>query len=332
MKSDKLFDAIGEARGEYVQDAEVVQTAKPNGWVKWAAVAACVLIAVLIAVPTLKDKAPEVEPEPAEPTPVEEPVDEPADEPVDTPASDDGENADVNNILIGGSDEQVKDGTGSMPVTTINTPRYFTRYEDFSTFIEEPVFEAFASSEEGSQHNIVFRIGDESDAKYSSAPKDGLATTFMLVDPVNMGSAYEFFHLEDYGLVDYIVVNELDEYQQTAWSTDSSSVTVRHDYQEGTGFFENAEGYGAVNSYEVNGVEIQTFDREELNVIILTELVAKNPDNPSYEGLLEMAQQELAKEHLHYARVDIDGVWYELNGYNEANVTTVAEALARVAG
>ena len=339
MKSKVLLTSLNEVNDEYVEDADVaVASVKRFGWIKWAAVAACLLIAVLIAVPALKGKAPEVEPEPSEPTPIEEPVDEPAespvDEPVDEPASDDGKEPDTNIVPMGGGvDEPTGDRTYPGPVATMTFPHYFTSYEDFSTFVEDPVYEAFLNSDEGQKHDVVFSIGNYgSNAFFTTRSMDDLYSTSMILDPIEVGSTYEIYSLDLYENSDYLIAEDLDEYQQTTWSADSSSVTISHDYQELTVEFENAEKYGVLTTYEVNGVEIQTFDGAEFNVKTLEEAVVQNPDNPSYNALLERAQEGLAEEHLHYARVDINGVWYEVSGYNEANVTTIAEALARIAG
>ena len=54
MKSDILFDAIGELPDEYVQDARPATVVKRKvPWGVWAAAAACLVAAVLIAAPLL---------------------------------------------------------------------------------------------------------------------------------------------------------------------------------------------------------------------------------------------------------------------------------------
>lgn len=45
MKNEKLLDAIGEVRDEYIQDAEVMPAKRP-GWVRWGAIAACCCLLV----------------------------------------------------------------------------------------------------------------------------------------------------------------------------------------------------------------------------------------------------------------------------------------------
>ena len=47
MRSDKLQDAIGEVRNEYIEDAELEISVKRRAWIPWAVVAACVCLAVV---------------------------------------------------------------------------------------------------------------------------------------------------------------------------------------------------------------------------------------------------------------------------------------------
>ena len=44
MRSDKLNDAIGEIRDDFIIDSEV--SGKNRAWVKWAAMAACLCLVV----------------------------------------------------------------------------------------------------------------------------------------------------------------------------------------------------------------------------------------------------------------------------------------------
>ena len=58
MTAEALLEVMGDIRVEYVWEAEKVSApaktaTRKRGWVKWAAVAACVVVAVLIAVPRL---------------------------------------------------------------------------------------------------------------------------------------------------------------------------------------------------------------------------------------------------------------------------------------
>ena len=78
MKSDLLFDAIGELPDEYVQDARPAAVLKrKTPWGVWVAAAACLVIAVLIAVPVIGGmRADEAAPRDTEP------INELADEPV----------------------------------------------------------------------------------------------------------------------------------------------------------------------------------------------------------------------------------------------------------
>ena len=55
MTAERLLGAVGDIRDEYVQEAGITSTSvKKYGWVKWVAVAACVVVAVLIATPLVR--------------------------------------------------------------------------------------------------------------------------------------------------------------------------------------------------------------------------------------------------------------------------------------
>lgn len=50
MKTEKLQDAIGEVRDEFIYDADIMITRKKKDWTKWGAVAACLCLLVVGAV------------------------------------------------------------------------------------------------------------------------------------------------------------------------------------------------------------------------------------------------------------------------------------------
>ena len=55
MKSERILDAVGGINEEAVRDAKAYKKAKPKGWVKWSAMAACLclVIATVAVVPNL---------------------------------------------------------------------------------------------------------------------------------------------------------------------------------------------------------------------------------------------------------------------------------------
>ena len=154
MKADMLLDPFGDIDDEFLEDDEAKAPAKRYGWIKWAAVAACVLIAVLIAVPALWDKAPEVEPEPVESTPIEEPINEPVDEPQNSSSSIYGASG------VYGTDAYTIDDDG-----TIVYSRSYDSYNEFAFDVQDPVYEAFAASETAQEHEISYFAGVADDGQ-----------------------------------------------------------------------------------------------------------------------------------------------------------------------
>ena len=60
MTAERLLGVVGDIRDEYVQEADKVPSpvktgGKKRGWVKWVAVAACLVVVALIAVPALQN-------------------------------------------------------------------------------------------------------------------------------------------------------------------------------------------------------------------------------------------------------------------------------------
>ena len=71
MKADMLLDPLGEIDDEFLNDDEVTVPAKRFGWVKWAAVAACLAVAALIAIPAIMNSQAQAENAPDESAPAE---------------------------------------------------------------------------------------------------------------------------------------------------------------------------------------------------------------------------------------------------------------------
>ena len=304
MKSDKLFDAIGEARSEYLQDAEAVPALKRYGWVKWAAVAACVMIAVLIAVPALNGKAPEVE-EPTEPTSIEEPTNELAEEPSDEPADTPTEYSDI--TVYTPTDEPVITPTpeggagreGGYP--RINS--VFATYAELAAYIEEPVFEAFLATEEAQRHQLLFTMQEYADASGPNEGKYWINRTEIIIDGLQepMPRTYETASTQE----------ELDT------ANNPSTVYVVHythystDTQINPGF-DNAAEKDVLTTYQVDGTTIQKYDMAD------------------YLGYMYEAL-EMEPTHEYVERLMIGGICLEITGRDEAKVDAIAEALAHLA-
>ena len=225
MKSDKLFDAIGEAKSEYVQDAEAKPAAKRYGWVKWAAAAACVLIAVLIAVPALSGKAPEVESEPVEPVPVDMPADEPVNEPADEPEREAGAGALTREEFEG--DLSSYSNTSGFSFEELNDPGYtYGDYlADYAGVTENPVFDALLN-DGGVERFFASRV-----SAFLQIPEAHIQEATVFIDGISTfdwGRFVYLYHNDDYSDYDWLV-------------------------------FEQAAEQGVRDDYEINGVEVQKF-------------------------------------------------------------------------
>lgn len=51
MTNEKLYEVLGDINEKYVSDARAYQKAKKPGWVKWGAIAACLVLVCVAAIP-----------------------------------------------------------------------------------------------------------------------------------------------------------------------------------------------------------------------------------------------------------------------------------------
>ena len=304
MKSDKLFDAIGEARGEYVQDAEAVPAAKRYSWVKWAAVAACVLIAVLIAVPALNGKAPEVEPQPTEPAPVETPVDTPVDEPSDKPETEpvqlkDREAVAAEYFANGGN---AGGGTGAEATEfAFMTYTYEDYLNDYAAIRENPVFAALFDDPQTQQFDVVSIGLPTKNANYENV--DMVVDGFTKRD--EDGTYLPFDH---YVCIQHYESDALGETHESALV--GTTTPLGEDTEQA---FTQAESLDIRTDYRVDGVEVQKYSQNDF---------WRASDSPMH--------QEGSDENTFWERIIVDGDWYVVYGDLEADVDTIASVIARI--
>lgn len=188
----------------------------------------------------------------------------------------------------------------------------FTNYDEFAAYVEEPVFEAFANSAEGQRHDIAYLISGSSDFP-SSKSTDDLASVSMLLDcEYRLDTAT--YYGGDFGGPQY------------RWFSTDSSVSIKRYYNAlyTDDLFERAEPYGVVTSIEVNGCEVQEVDPNDYYTAVA--IASGNQD------LLDIQTRNADTPHAHWARVNIDGVWYIMNSNDEGILHDIAVALAEVAG
>lgn len=51
MTNEKLYEVLGDINEKYVNEARAYQKAKKPGWVKWGAIAACLVLVCVAAIP-----------------------------------------------------------------------------------------------------------------------------------------------------------------------------------------------------------------------------------------------------------------------------------------
>ena len=291
MKSDILFDAIGELPDEYVQDARPATVLKRKvPWGVWAAAAACLVVAVLIVMPYFKEgwsanradfalaeaeaesndgsinaeeKATETTSGSTAPEGVaaEGAIAEGA-EPVmygddaDVPASESGE------LPAGAATEEEFEQYSLALFTTLFGDGEYT-YEQYlggyKRAIENPVFEALLNGG-GTERFFAASASADNLTQWASIYVDGLST---------VGKSLSV-HIE-----------HSDVYFEQEWK-----------YFDGTGDREVE-----VTDYEVDGIEIQKYYMADI----------------------------------YFARINIDGDWYLVTGYDEAAVDKTMAELARIA-
>ena len=292
MKSDLLFDAIGELPDKYVQDARPATVLKRKvPWGVWAAAAACLVIAVLVAVPLLNDGANSAdaardiaatnevveENENAKTGGTAETTAKTTAEILDAEAADEPE-AKATGTAGGAYGDADPSGLGALTI------RLYENYDDFFTFVQNPVFEAIFYTDVAQRHYLGFTVqGFEAD--------DG---TF---EPYAISMDFDAALLELEGFSLHEADPQISFCYDDANSNDSS--------------YADAEAKGLVSEYQVDGVDIQKFNLTDYNQTL---------------GIMTTIYVPYYCE-----RVDIDGAWYYVEGSDEAEVDEIAVELARIA-
>ena len=292
MKSDKLQDAVGLVRDDFIEDAEFTaeRKAKVYPWVKWAAVAACVLIAVLIAVPALQGKAPEVDPKLAKPTPIEEPAVEPVNEATDEPEI----------------EPEIKPETEPTPSDTAQPgwaaggiwveTRDYASYEEFAADIYDPVFEAFAASDEGQKHNYTYQVNSTPN---TSVGEDGELHEDGTSIRISCSWSNSF---------EVVLANDIETV--TVYSYNYEPILAQS--------FAVSDEEGTSKNYQVDDIEVQKIGGDG------TQRITMDGVWRFFEGGDDFSSQTIE-------RVNINGLWYYVEGTNEAEVDAIATELARIA-
>ena len=298
MKSKMLLTSLGEVRDDYVEDADTEGAAasvKRFSWVKWAAVAACVLVAVLIAVPALSGKAPEVESERTEPVPAEEPTQASTNESA-------YETIDGMPVIV--SSSGLMDGftDGGDPYTFEDFVR------DYKELTANPIFADLFADENIQQNYVVCEVGTSN-------------WTF---------GRDQYAALDAQGYPDHrygVLSNRWVSVELQVYDDDSKNYP-----NNDTHGFDQAEELGVRNDFVVDGVTVQKYNTRDLYVAQGKTVLEEPIPNPDNDPEIDEINNRERIAYIRWEQVNVDGDWYVVYGTSEADVDAIAAALARIAG
>ena len=288
MKSDKLQDAVGLVRDDFIEDAEYTaeRKAKVYPWVKWVAAAACVLIAVLIAVPAIEGSSPDVVSKSSEPTPVEGPTGDPVNEPDTEPGVEPDDEPTTSYTA------QPSWAAGGIWIET----RDYASYEEFAADVYDPVFEAFAESDEGKKHGYTYQVNSTPNTSVGEDGELHEDRTLIRISCSWSNSA------------EVVLANDVES--ATVYSYNYEPILAQS--------FAVADEEGTSKNYQVEGIEVQKIGGDD------TQRITMDGVWRFFEGGGDFSSQTIE-------RVNINGLWYYVEGTNEAEVDAIAEALAHIA-
>ena len=295
MKSKMLLTSLGEVNDKYIEDADAkVASVKRFGWVKWVAVAACVLVAVLIAVPALSGKAPEVEAEPAEPTPIEEPA---------QTSTNESEYETIDGMPVIASSSGLMDGftDGGDPYTFEDFVR------DYKELTQNHVFAALFADENIQQNYVVCEVGT-ANWTFSS-------------------DQYAVLDAQEYPDHRYGVTSDRWVFVELQVYSDDSKNYPNND----THGFDQAEELDIRSDYVVDGVTVQKYNTRDMNIAQGKTVLEEPIPNPDNDPEINEINNRERGTYIRWEQVNVGGNWYVIYGTSEADVDAIATALARIA-
>ena len=202
MTAERLLGVVGDIRDEYVQEADIRSTGvKKYGWVKWLAIAACVVVAILIAVPMLWN-----------------------------PATKGDESSDGPSGKLISSDSFLGGANARMPY---ERDYLYNSYEELSQDYTDPVFEAFENSDVARQHKVTFGLVCSAKPQNATNVWDEIVwgDEYLVEARVAIDAPSQDFYGEDVpaGIVRH-VNNETDASQREYEFGDAERLATRTDY------------------------------------------------------------------------------------------------------
>ena len=318
MKSDLLFDAIGELPDEYVEDARPATVVKRKvPWGVWAAAAACLVVAVLIAVPLLNGG-------------------------MDAATSD----AAFISEIVEEPESAIAAG-GTMEPEASEEEGKNTEVSDFGD--ASNAYEAAPEGSESASTSNELPAGALTEAEFEEYNLAFYAGVFggpytydaYLLDYANVTADPVFDALLNCDGTDRFFASSVSAYQQTQNATvyldgilSGPMVQITHNsihYEQDDEPFDNAGTYGIRSDYEIDGCEVQKYYERDMWIargLDAPEAFLPNPDNDP-----EIAQTNFNErmQYTYWARIMIDGDWYMAYGYDEAAIDETMTALAAIA-
>ena len=202
MTATRLLGVVGDIEDEYVREADARPAkVKKFAWVKWVAVAACVVAAVLIAVPLLWNPGPK------------------GDENPDGPSG----KLISSGSLLGGANAR-------MPY---ERDYLYNSYEELAVDYADPVFAAFENSDVAQQHKVTFGLVCSAKPQNNTNVWDEIVwgDEYLVEARVAIDAPSQDFYGEDVpaGIVRH-VNNETDSSQREYEFGDAERLGTRTDY------------------------------------------------------------------------------------------------------
>ena len=287
-------------------DAATANT-KRFGWIKWAVVAACVLVAVLIAVPLLNDG-------------------------MDAAVSRD---AIATNEIVEGSESAIAEGAieaEAAPEEGKETEAAEGAAHNAYGETESDLDAGALTEEEFEEYNY---------AAYSGVYGGPYTYEEYLADYANVTANPVFDALLNGNGTERFVASSVSAYQQTQNATvyldgilSGPMVQITHNgihYEQDDEPFDNAKAYGILSDYEIDGVEVQKYYERDMWIakgLDAPEAFLPNPDNDPEIAWTNFNER---MQYTYWARIMIDGDWYMAYGYDEAAIDETMAELARIA-
>ena len=277
MTAERLLGAVGDIRDDYVKEADVSSDIKVYKKIKWFAIAACLVVVALAAFQMAEVIF--------------------------------GIKLNIASAIAAaiGADSSAKTEGTSWKYPYERDCEYGS-YEELAVDFEDPVFAAFAASDEAQLHDVAFATRWTRDFTNSMDNVND--------DPDNWGEEY---------MVEALIL--LDRPGSMVF--DASSFVMRYTHKDSIGDaemrdqeFSFAADYNMRTDYMVDGIQVQKYEEyTTYKTAFETETGDTYPQGPYFTD----------ESYTFVERVSISDVWYYVFSHDEATADAVATKLANIA-